>query len=61
MKRGATTKDERKLINVWVPVPLLNILDDCIKAEDTDRAKFIRGAVREKIRRLNPTKEGAVK
>jgi metal-responsive CopG/Arc/MetJ family transcriptional regulator len=51
MKRGAVTKSEAKLVNVWMPIQLIPILDRAAKAEDSDRSKFIRNAIREKIAR----------
>lgn len=50
MKRGVT-KEEFKLINVWVPEKLVPIIDRAVKTEDTDRSKFIRQAIREKMTR----------
>lgn len=54
MKRGAVTKHEAKLINVWIPDQMLPLIDRAVEKEDTDRAKFIRGAIREKLARLGP-------
>lgn len=51
MKRGAVKKAESKLINVWVPLPLLPILDQAVHEADSDRSKYIRTAIREKIAR----------
>ena len=51
MKRGAVTKKESKLINVWVPQLLLPSIDLAVQNSDTDRAKFIRQAIREKLTR----------
>lgn len=55
MKRGAVTKHDSKLINIWVPETLLPLIDRAVRMEDTDRAKFIRGAIREKLARLGPS------
>ncbi len=52
MKRGPASKDESRLVNFYVTIPLLRTLDDCVSDEDTDRAKFIRSAIREKIERI---------
>lgn len=54
MKRGAVTKHDSKLINIWVPETLLPLIDQAVRKEDTDRAKFIRGAIREKLARIGP-------
>jgi len=51
MKRGAVKKSESKLINIWVPLPLLPILDTAVRDADSDRSKYIRIAIREKIAR----------
>ena len=51
MKRGALTKETSKLINIWVPDALLPEIDRAIVREDTDRAKYIRKAIREKLAR----------
>lgn len=52
MRRGCVTKDESRLINVWVPIILIPAIDEAVRVTDTDRSKFIRAAVREKIERL---------
>jgi len=51
MKRGAIKKSECRLITIWFPAPILPILDIAIQRLDTDRSKFIRIAVREKLAR----------
>jgi len=55
MKRGAVKKSEARLINVWIPVPVVTVMDKAVHDLDTDRAKFIRQAIREKIQAV---KEG---
>ena len=45
-------KRKGKLLSVWVPATLLPRLDEGVKREDSDRSKFIRNAVREKLLRL---------
>lgn len=42
-------KGDRRLINLWVPEPLLAPLDSAVSALDLDRSKFIRAAIREKL------------
>ncbi len=60
MKRGAVTKDRSRQILVWFPEPLIPLLDNAVVRLDTDRSKFIRNAVREKISRAGITvKEAA--
>ena len=51
MKRGAVNKAESRLVPVWFPEELIPHIDDAVKRLDTDRSKFIRNAVREKMRR----------
>jgi metal-responsive CopG/Arc/MetJ family transcriptional regulator len=52
MRRGAVRKDQSRLMTVWIPVGLLPFLDAAVKAEDTDRSKFVRRAIREKLMEL---------
>jgi len=52
MKRGALNKDESRLLNLWVPQELFPLIDQGVKLEDSDRSKFVRRAVREKLARL---------
>jgi len=50
MKR-AVKKPGGKLLTVWVSKSLLPSLDEGVKKEDSDRSKFIRNAIREKLAR----------
>lgn len=52
MKRGAVKKADSKLINVWMPTPMVTVMDQAVHDADTDRAKFIRLAIREKIQSI---------
>ena len=52
MKRGAIVKSDSRLITVWFPNAVLPSIDAAVRIEDTDRAKFIRKAVREKLSRI---------
>lgn len=52
MKRGVIRKSESKLLGVWVPGDLIPLLDIGVRKEDSDRSKFIRQAIREKLRGL---------
>jgi metal-responsive CopG/Arc/MetJ family transcriptional regulator len=56
MKR-AGKKHKGKLLSIWVSATLLPRLDEAVKREVSDRSKFIRNAVREKLSRHG----GAVK
>lgn len=51
MKRGSITKDEAQLVTLWVPKTLVPALDQGVRALDSDRSKFIRAAIREKLER----------
>jgi metal-responsive CopG/Arc/MetJ family transcriptional regulator len=51
MKQRATKRPESKLLSVWVPKTLVPLLDEGVKREDSDRSKFIRNAIREKLAR----------
>jgi metal-responsive CopG/Arc/MetJ family transcriptional regulator len=51
MKRGSGKKPKGKLLAVWVPGKLMPHLDQGARMEDSDRSKFVRNAVREKLAR----------
>lgn len=56
-KRSAKLKATRansQLVNVLIPKPLLEIVDDQADAADMDRAQWIRDAARQKLERENP-------
>jgi metal-responsive CopG/Arc/MetJ family transcriptional regulator len=53
MKRGSGKKPKGKLLSVWVPGELLPRLDRGARKEDSDRSKFVRNAIREKLTRHN--------
>jgi hypothetical protein len=47
------TKEEGSiLVNLYVPRAVLHLMDSAVKAIDTDRSKFIRHAIREKMERM---------
>ena len=46
-----TTRANSQLVNLLVPRPLLEALDSVVDVRDTERTKYIREAVREKIDR----------
>lgn len=48
-------KNELKKIRVLIPEPVTEVMDVCAKDLDLDRCKFIRAAIREKIKRHRPT------
>jgi metal-responsive CopG/Arc/MetJ family transcriptional regulator len=51
VKHGAAKRSENKLLTVWVSKSLMPRLDQGVKKEDSDRSKFIRNAIREKLAR----------
>lgn len=51
MKRGAVRKQDSRLVTVWVPERLVPFIDKGVAKEDSDRSKFIRNAIREKLER----------
>lgn len=62
MKRGAIKKEDSKQIPLWVPEEMVPLIDEAVKIEDSDRSKFIRNAIREKLHRAgihNPKPEVA--
>jgi hypothetical protein len=52
MKRGAVRKDGSKLLTVWVPVEMAAAVDAAVEALDSDKSKFARKAIREKLAKL---------
>jgi len=52
MRRNSAKRLGSKLINVWVPSQMLRPIDCAVQMLDTDRSKFIRTAVREKLQRV---------
>ena len=57
MKRRAAKRSGSKSLTVWVPKALLLPLDQGVKREDSERSKFIRDAVCEKLARDGVTVE----
>jgi metal-responsive CopG/Arc/MetJ family transcriptional regulator len=54
MKRGSGKKPKGRLLAVWVPGKLMPPLDAGARKEDSDRSKFVRNAIREKLARHRP-------
>jgi len=48
MKRSGKER-KGKLLSVWVSATLLLCIDEGAKKEDSDRSKFVRNAIREKL------------
>ena len=51
-KRGAHRREDCVFIGAWVPKELLDLLDQQVINEDSDRSKMLRKALEEKIRSL---------
>jgi hypothetical protein len=51
MIRGAVSKETSAYVGAWFPAPLQQALDLAVRSQDTDRSKFIRSAVRERLER----------
>jgi hypothetical protein len=49
MKRGTIRIKDSEFLGVWVPKPLVILIDR--NMGDSDRSKFLRNAIREKLRR----------
>ena len=46
MKRGPNRKKDCELIACWIPRTMVKQIDERVREEDTDRSKWIRGAIR---------------
>ena len=51
MKRDAKKKRDSRQVLVWFPKVILPFIEQAVERLDTDRSKFIRAAVREKLAR----------
>ena len=51
MSRGKKKNSENLLIALWIPRALIVALDKGVQKTDSDRSKFIRSALREKLAR----------
>jgi metal-responsive CopG/Arc/MetJ family transcriptional regulator len=52
MKRGAVSSAESEFVAAWIPKLLVAEIDAVVQMMDTDRSKFLRAAVREKLSRV---------
>ena len=59
MKRGALRSKESRLVPVWFPDGVVPMIDQAAIKLDSDRSKFIRLAVREKLTQLGLTEKEA--
>jgi metal-responsive CopG/Arc/MetJ family transcriptional regulator len=51
-RRGAIKTDQSTLVALWVPRPLLAAIDVEVEAQDSDRSKWIRRAIRARLAKL---------
>lgn len=49
MKRGSIKTKDCTFVGFWIPKALLRLIDRGVDLADSDRSKFIRSAVREKL------------
>ena len=56
MKRGSGKRPKGRMLAVWVPETLLLLLDQGVRKVNSDRSKFIRRAIREKLARLGDSR-----
>lgn len=52
-------KANEKMLTIWVSKSLMACLDEAVKKEDSDRSKFIRNAIREKLKPCGSPKKSA--
>ncbi|HTB86008.1 MAG TPA: hypothetical protein VK742_20350 [Candidatus Sulfotelmatobacter sp.] len=57
MKRGTVKKSESTMLTVWIPETFEVPLQQGIAIEDSDKSKFVRNAIREKLARHGITIE----
>ena len=57
MKRGSLKKKDSRQIALWVPDAMVPLIDQAAVLEDSDRSKFIRNAIREKLARHGLSRE----
>ena len=52
MKRGAVRKADSVFVGAWLPMLLVNALDEAVQQMDSDRSKIIREALADKVNEL---------
>lgn len=60
MNRGNVRKSDCTPVTVWVPNEIIPQIEKAIQIEDSDRSKFIRRAIRDRITKLVQTPEAEV-
>ena len=51
--RGGLKKADSYPMTIPMPITWVTVIDSAVKAADTDRSKFFRAAIREKLERLS--------
>lgn len=60
MSRGKSKRSQSEMVALWIPKPMVAALDNGVRKLDSDRSKFIRAALREKlVREQIPNEEAA--
>jgi hypothetical protein len=49
IKRGALSRKDAIFVGGWVPKPMAEAIDRAVRQLDSDRSKFLRRALEEKI------------
>jgi len=52
-KRKVSRQKKEHLVAIWLPPELLERIDRVVAADDTDRSKFIRSVIREKLANID--------
>jgi hypothetical protein len=52
MRRGAVRNGDRVFIGAWLPLQMVQALDEAVTTLDSDRSKIIRDALKEKVQKL---------
>jgi metal-responsive CopG/Arc/MetJ family transcriptional regulator len=55
MKEETKDQNARKTVAVRLPKEIATAMDAAIREQDTDRSKFVRGAIRARLQALKPT------
>lgn len=48
-KRGAYSRSDCVFVGVWVPEGWVEAIDNAVRTQDSDRSKFLRSALADKI------------
>jgi len=52
MKRGLVQTSNSRLVSLWIPTQLKEALDKAVLREDSDRSKFLRNALRDRLEKF---------